>query len=251
MELQGRGVAAWRNTHSASLRNAIAQALAPTLLGGALFPEVCPWTLPSASEFISWLNKHLYETAPVGPRPGAASEESPGHMALPGPLLVWLVKTHPSWAQSESRMAPASHPESTPLAGGLGRDVRSGPCPEAPPDSPQPVTLAAVTAPEAWAGCDPSVYHLLIRAVRWGDPPSSMRKQASEWDLHSVLPGGGSGSVPTSSPVLLAGCQRGRCPEAGGGHQPWVPLQCRAPAATLVVQVQDGCFPIGKLRLLQ
>ena len=119
MELRGRGVAAWRNTHSASLRNAIAQALAPTLLGGALFPEVCPCTLPSASEFISWLNKHLHETAPVGPRPGAVSEESPGHMALPGPLLVRLVNTHPSWAQSESRTAPASHPESTRLAGGL------------------------------------------------------------------------------------------------------------------------------------
>ena len=178
MELRGRGVAAWRNTHSASLRNAIAQALAPTLLGGALFPEVCPCTLPSASEFISWLNKHLHETAPVGPRPGAVSEESPGHMALPGPLLVRLVNTHPSWAQSESRTAPASHPESTRLAGGLWRDMRGGPCPEAPPDGPQPVPVAAATAPEAWAGRDPSVCHLLIWAVRWGDadPPSSDEK---------------------------------------------------------------------------
>ena len=93
-------------------------------------------------------------------------------------LSGWWRRIHHGHSQKAGR--PCVPPEVGPRpAGGLGRDVRSGPGPEAPPDSRQPVTVAVATAPEAWAGRDPSVHHLLIRAVQWGDADSPASRRES------------------------------------------------------------------------
>lgn len=115
----------------------------PMLLGGALFPEACPWTLPSASKFTSWLSKHLLN-GPVGPHPEAASEENLGHQAW----QASLVKTHPS--SRCSSVAYVSHPGSARLTVGTCRAAHARDLPEACLQPSEILTMVMTTTLKVW-----------------------------------------------------------------------------------------------------
>lgn len=203
----------------------------PTLLGGALFPEARPWTLPSASKFTSWLSKHLLN-GPVGPHPETASEENLGHQAWQGSL----VKTHSSSCRRSS-VTCVSHPESAHLAVGTCRTVHARDLPEPAPDPLKFLTMVMTTTSEVWEesnfshpspcscgeGCTPCCPGEATKAC----------DQLVTWSQCCLQPWLGKNQALTSS-QLCGGCPEGQRGKGADSKGPaWPVLECwTQPSAT-------------------